>query len=338
MINAIKNNIVNLDLEKELSEDKDVFRKHSSVSKSVTIIQNKIIQDSNVSPLARFIICYLISLPDDWIVNYTHLAIQLRCGRDKVRILMNELIKLGYIRRTRNRLANGKMFGYVTEYSDSPIFLVSQPAPENQSLGNFLVSTPGADFTEAGENRLPANPSLQITTTLPCLKNKDHKNNNNNNNNTPREKDVVVVLKKSLDEIQLNKIEIPKLSSEAKKWGINYLLEKLIVCKEAKKIDNLDAFFWKAVRDDFKPKGSLTEISEKLKPFKPKHTKAGNQAWWQTLSDEQKHKAVELAFSKGGTYPDFFKTLCGTITITDKKFHEHAAFGSLMEQIGRDPK
>lgn len=335
MSDETKDNIVDLEKERVKQEEKCIFRKHSSANKAVTIIQTHLIQNTKISPMARFIICYLISLPDDWVVNYVHLGAELRCKKDKVSSLMDELIELGYVKRTPRRLSNGRVHGYITEYSDSPVFIDLEPGAEKTGPGEFSEVPPDPVLAGSGGHRLPVLGSLQITTTLPCLK-QDLKNNNNNN--TARE-DVVVVLKKSLDEIMPNAIQVQQLREGVKQFGIDCLLDNLLICQQTKKpIHNLGGLFWAGVRRGDKPNVSPAQIAEKLKSVKPKPTMANNQAWWQTLGAEEKDVEVQYALAKSGTYPEFFKTLCGSTTITDKLFHEHPAFVWLMEQVDRGTK
>lgn len=60
-------------------------------------IPNEILQRKDLSLTAKGLICYLISLPEDWVICKTKLHLQLKEGRDGVMNAFNELIKEGYI-------------------------------------------------------------------------------------------------------------------------------------------------------------------------------------------------------------------------------------------------
>lgn len=62
-----------------------------------TTVNNELAQDRNLSFEARGMMLYLLSQPEDWILQPTDL--QQRCGRDKVYAVLKELIAARYIVR-----------------------------------------------------------------------------------------------------------------------------------------------------------------------------------------------------------------------------------------------
>jgi len=120
-------------------------------SNNFTIIGNDCLKDKSLGAEALGVICYLIGCPHDWIVRPSQLADRFGCGRDKVQRILNDLIELGYIRRSRLRNAEtGSWEGVEYVVLDTK----DEPQPENQVVG--------ADSPQP-ENPAPENPKLLKT-------------------------------------------------------------------------------------------------------------------------------------------------------------------------------
>ena len=78
-------------------------------AKPYTMIFNEVIQKTR-NPFATFIWIYLQSLPEDWVVNYSHLKKHFKIGDDKLKQSIRWLEKSGLLLRVRPRLPNG-LFG-----------------------------------------------------------------------------------------------------------------------------------------------------------------------------------------------------------------------------------
>lgn len=59
-------------------------------------IDNKILNDTELSWKAKGLLCYLLSKPNDWQVRLSDLRKKSTDGRDSVRSAMGELIDIGY--------------------------------------------------------------------------------------------------------------------------------------------------------------------------------------------------------------------------------------------------
>ena len=103
------------------------------------MISKALLADTSISPKAKGILCYLLSLPKGWRIFHSHLKKSLSIGDDYINSAMDELIQAGYIDRTRERI-NGTFQPYkynVREFKKFP------PNGENRagfpSPGNPVV-------------------------------------------------------------------------------------------------------------------------------------------------------------------------------------------------------
>ncbi|NEQ51276.1 MAG: helix-turn-helix domain-containing protein [Leptolyngbya sp. SIO3F4] len=78
-----------------------------------TRIKNEAIQDKRLSLKARGLHCILLSYPDDWKINLSHLVEQSdKDGRSSVSAAIQELEELGYLSKRQERRENGT-FGQI---------------------------------------------------------------------------------------------------------------------------------------------------------------------------------------------------------------------------------
>ena len=72
-----------------------------------TQVPNVIINDSKVSLKAKGLYLYMISKPDNWQFSLKGMQTQLKESRNSILSTINELIKLGYLEKIKNRI-NGR--------------------------------------------------------------------------------------------------------------------------------------------------------------------------------------------------------------------------------------
>lgn len=95
-----------------------IFRNHER--KSYTKICNDVLRNKSLSLKARGLLCYLLSLPDEWNVNLAHLeTISDKDGRTSVISGMRELKQGGYLVRTLER-DNGVIVRHVWTVFEEP--------------------------------------------------------------------------------------------------------------------------------------------------------------------------------------------------------------------------
>ena len=88
--------------------------------KSYTKICNDVLRNKSLSLKARGLLCYLLSLPDEWNVNLAHLeTISDKDGRTSVISAMRELKQGGYLVRTLER-DNGVIVRHVWTVFEEP--------------------------------------------------------------------------------------------------------------------------------------------------------------------------------------------------------------------------
>ena len=88
-------------------------------SDNFTILINDTLRDERLSLEATGLLVRLLSRPSDWMVRFEALRRESRVGRDKLRRILQELSRTGYLVRRRVRRRNGK-FLWLTEVHEAP--------------------------------------------------------------------------------------------------------------------------------------------------------------------------------------------------------------------------
>ena len=84
---------------------------NNKIKDNFTIIPNDIIRNKNLSDRARFIFCYMASMPDDWKFYQGVMAKELGYTKDTLRKYIEELLETGYLNREQRR-ETGKFDSY----------------------------------------------------------------------------------------------------------------------------------------------------------------------------------------------------------------------------------
>ena len=85
------------------------------------MIDKTCLKDERLSWKAKGLLCYLLSLPDDWEIYVSELQSHASDGRDSTAAGLRELIKFGYAKRYRNRDEKGKLRGYIYQIYEMSI-------------------------------------------------------------------------------------------------------------------------------------------------------------------------------------------------------------------------
>jgi hypothetical protein len=117
---------------------------NNKIKDNFTIIPNDIIRNKSLSDRARFIFCYMASMPDDWKFYQGVMAKELGYTKDTLRKYIEELLETGYLNREQRREV-GKFDSYDYTLNFSPCTKKAdtvkirdgkKPTRENPSLIN----------------------------------------------------------------------------------------------------------------------------------------------------------------------------------------------------------
>lgn len=107
-----------------MSQDNSSTFKRSEHDKKnpYVMINKKMICDKSISPHAKGVLCFLLSLPDNFKIYHSYIQKELDIGRDSLKSAINELLENGYARRERHKIG-GRYGAYQYEFSESKIFI-----------------------------------------------------------------------------------------------------------------------------------------------------------------------------------------------------------------------
>jgi hypothetical protein len=103
------------------------------------MISREMAQDPSISPKAKGVLLYILSLPNDWKIYHSQLQKGLNVGEECLNSALEELIKEGYADRTREKI-NGMFQPYryiIREFkkcSPDRVFRPGSSGPENPVL------------------------------------------------------------------------------------------------------------------------------------------------------------------------------------------------------------
>lgn len=107
-------------------------------------IPNHVFEDDRLSMGARWLLGYLLSKPDNWTVVTQDICNKGKCGRDKARSMIAELVETGYAEREQMR-DDGKFGSSVLVIYDEPLRM-----PETQAVDESVASLPQTEKPAPG--------------------------------------------------------------------------------------------------------------------------------------------------------------------------------------------
>lgn len=121
--------------------------KKASKRNNFTTVNNDYLQDENLSWKAKGIITYIMSLPENWILNVYDLRNRSKDGRDSTANGLKELIDNKYCIRIRSHSKGGLFAGFDYEVSDIKFYIedTEQPYTEKPYTDKPFTEKP---FTE----------------------------------------------------------------------------------------------------------------------------------------------------------------------------------------------
>ncbi len=135
--------------------------------KKFTIISRSLLEDGRLSWATRGILGYLLSKPDNWVLQVSDLRKNGDLGRDALYRRINEAIRYGYISRIYYRDSKGRRSGVEYTVREEPI----NPVTENQYTDKAVSEIPDIDNTDINKNSLIINTKKETTTTTTSRKN-----------------------------------------------------------------------------------------------------------------------------------------------------------------------
>jgi hypothetical protein len=129
-----------------------IIRSVESTPNNFTALSNKLLQNNNLSLDTRGLLCYLISLPQDWIIYKENIQKQLGFGRKKMDRIWAEAKSFGYLKSEKFRESNGT-WNYIYTITDVPLSTVPL---SNDGLTNDGLTNGGKGYT-IQSNKLQSN-------------------------------------------------------------------------------------------------------------------------------------------------------------------------------------
>lgn len=132
-----------------------------SRKKAFTTLYREVAQDSRLSLESRGLLLLIASLPEDWEYSVAGLAKTAGCGRDKLRRILVELERVGYLAREQRHDPGGKFAGNVYIIQDEAPPLPENPATGKTVNGKTVAGFPGGtveDITVEDNNNPPKAP------------------------------------------------------------------------------------------------------------------------------------------------------------------------------------
>jgi len=211
------------------------------------MISRDMFRDKSISPKAKGILGYLLSLPDDWVVRAKAVAKELDVGVDCIYSAIRELRKAGYCKMVKPRGENGsfqRCYYRISEkprYKEDEEFKKSSPHRENPDVGNPRVGNPRLRSKEVTKEREyeSAAPSLQ-------------------------EPQVSQAREEALKQLTLDRIALKNARSS--EHTDETVLNAVARVLELEKPENVNALLTRAIEEKWKPKETST-IKPQKKDF-----------------------------------------------------------------------
>ena len=95
--------------------------KRTKKNANFTIIDNEILKNLEMSFEAKGLLCYILSLPDDWVLHTSQIMSQFKIGRTYLQRCFNEIEAAGYmIKVGMVKGVKGRFEGYSYMFYDEP--------------------------------------------------------------------------------------------------------------------------------------------------------------------------------------------------------------------------
>ncbi len=322
-----------LEVEKD---NRTIFRKAHNRENPYAQISKKILRDNRLSAKAMGLMCFFLSLPDDWEINIKELVRHFSDGEKSIRAAINELVLLGYIEMQQSRGKRGRF--------SSTIFLIHEEPVTQLNPMNSKNISPYAQKRHA-VNRHAENGSLlntEYTETEELLKN----NNNEPNPRRPENQRIVDAPKTGAPKEPVPAVVV-SLIEKVHQWAIaetlvktwlkqhsaEYILEKIEYTK-SHSTTNPAGFLRKAIEHDYKKYLANDSKQEQKPPVEqiwPSYEE--NLVWYAGSSDEEKQRYFDETKHKHAYFEEMLKI--EKVDFKSAKFLKSTWFKMMMQILGR---
>ena len=126
------------------------------VERNFTTIPNELINDPNLDWRDVGLLTYLLSKPDNWVVNSDHLTTLKKSKRDAIRASIKSIIEAGYMKRSPIRGSDGKMSGWSYVVANTPVFTGTEPETDKPTTDKPTTDKPTTEKTATVEITEPS--------------------------------------------------------------------------------------------------------------------------------------------------------------------------------------
>lgn len=130
--------------------------------KKFTIINRDLLEDPRLNWATRGILAYLLSKPDNWVLQVNDLKNQGDLGRDAIYNRIKNAIEFGYITRIDHRDEKGRIRSVEYIVHEEPIY----PFPENPDTVKQDTGSPDPGNTDNNKDEVLPNTKKTTTTTI----------------------------------------------------------------------------------------------------------------------------------------------------------------------------
>jgi hypothetical protein len=379
-----KNRTKVINLEKE-RDKKTIFRKAHNRENPYAQISKRVLRDSRLSAKAMGLMCYFLSLHDDWEISITELVRHFSDGEKSLRSGIKELMLIGYIEIYQSRDDKGFFSSTVFLIHEEPVKVPMghgssgvYPYAQNRHAGYRHAGNGALLNTENTKYRIKENNNnnkadigesinlYQKPVTKIELGNTVNQSNSPSNDfpitqlvenftdmktsvpsplvdlpravsTEPNKMDVepdgsvVVSLMERIKHLAVSRVLV---KSWLKKYGFEYVSEKIQLVETQKPNKNPEGFLNKAITNDWKPalpnQSNTSQTKANVIEY-PTHNE--NVTWFNLLADNEKSKCYQMAVNQHWTFGEFLKDQ--KISVLDSNFTDNSLFKMLMSLIGR---
>lgn len=132
-----------------------------------SMISNEMIRDRSISPKAKGVLLYLLHLPKGWKIYHTQLLYALNIGKDYLKSAIDELMKEGYIKRTRKEGGVYQPYIYfiseLKKFLPERVFRSGKSEAENPPLLNTNITNDLSRKEDINKSSSSSSSSLKVS-------------------------------------------------------------------------------------------------------------------------------------------------------------------------------